>query len=325
MNDVNQSIKELISDQYGNITGIIAIRRSKVMFEYFATGISSQTPIHVSSVTKSIMSMLFGVALEQGYIKSVEQRVLDFFPHYSLKRGEKTLPQLQIKHLLSMTAPYKFKSEPYTRVYSSSDWTLASLDLLGGKREIGQFRYTTPALHVLSGLLSNATGRSVADYANQQLFSPLGVAPVENIILGNRQQHLEFTRTTVDRGWVADPYGVNTPGWGLVLSTSDLVKLGNLYLTSGCWGGKRLVSNAWIKQSTSEQSRWGDSRYGYLWWLIPGFDKNCYCALGDGGNALFISPNDELVVAITSRFMTRPKDRVALFTEHLLPLLTQGI
>jgi CubicO group peptidase (beta-lactamase class C family) len=321
MRDINESIKQLINSQYPNITGLIATRHGEVALEYFNSGFSNQTPIHISSVTKSIVSMLFGVALEQGHIKSVEQRVLDFFPDYSLKRGEKTLPHLRLKDLLSMTAPYKFKSEPYTRVYSSRDWTLASLDLLGGKEEAGQFRYTTPALHVLSGVLSNATGQRVADYANRQLFAPLGVAPVKNIALSDRQQHLEFIRGTTERGWVADPRGVNTPGWGLVLSTLDLVKLANLYLANGRWDGQRLLSSSWIQQSTSEQSRCGERRYGFLWWLIPNLANNCYCALGDGGNALFVSPDDEVVVAITSSFVPRPRDRVALITEHLLPML----
>ncbi|WP_087023154.1 serine hydrolase domain-containing protein [Thaumasiovibrio subtropicus] len=320
MNYVNESIRDLISSQYPNVAGLIATRRGKVALEYFAPGISSQTPIHLSSVTKSIFSMLIGVALKQGEIQSIEQRVLEFFPDYALKRGEKTLPHLRIKELLSMTAPYKFKSEPYTRIYSSHDWTMASLDLLGGKGEVGQFKYTTPALHVLSGLLSKATGQCVADYANKALFAPLGIAHVKSITLNGRQQHLDFTRSARDRGWVADPRGDNTPGWGLVLSTSDLIRLAHLYLANGIWEGQRLLPSTWIHQSTSEQSRWGERRYGYLWWLMPDIN-NGYCALGDGGNALLISPNDEVVVAITSYFVPRPKDRVTLFTEHLLPLL----
>ncbi|MGL6262307.1 serine hydrolase domain-containing protein [Vibrio sp. WXL210] len=322
MSDINKSVAELISTQYQNITGLIATRRGNEELHYFAPGFSSQTPVHLSSVTKSITSMLVGVALEHGHIKSIEQPILDFFPDYSLKRGEKTLPHLRLKHLLSMTAPYKFRSEPYTRVYSSNDWTLASLDLLGGKGEIGQFKYTTPALHVLSGVLSVATGQSVADFANQQLFAPLGIAPVENITLRDRQQHLQFIRGTDERGWVTDPCGINTPGWGLVLSTSDLIKLAHLYLAHGCWDGQSLLSKEWIQQSTSEHSCWGERRYGYLWWLMPGTANNGYCALGDGGNALFLSPKQEIAVAITSRFMPRPKDRVTLFTEHLLPLLS---
>ncbi|MGR5092359.1 serine hydrolase domain-containing protein [Vibrio maritimus] len=321
MHDTNKSIEQLINDQYPNIKGLIATRHGEVAIEYFVSGFSDKIPTHISSITKSIVSMLFGVALEQGYIKSIEQKVLDFFPDYSLKRGEKTLPHLRLKDLLSMTAPYKFKSEPYTRVYSSNDWTLASLDLLGGKGEVGRFKYTTPALHVLSGVLSNATGQTVADYANQHLFAPLGVAPVENITLSDRQQHLEFTRGATQRGWVTDPRGVNTPGWGLVLSTLDLIKLANLYLSNGVWGGQRLLPSSWIRQSTSEQSRCGERRYGFLWWLMPHISDRCYCALGDGGNALFISPNDEVVVAITSDFTPRPRDRVTLFTEHLLPKL----
>lgn len=322
MSNINESIAGLIGTQYQNITGLVATRCGNEELSYFAPGFSSQTPVHLSSVTKSITSMLIGVALEQGHIKSVEQPILDFFPDYSLKRGEKTLPRLRLKDLLSMTAPYKFRSEPYTKVYSNNDWTLASLDLLGGKGEVGQFKYTTPALHVLSGVLSAATGQSVADFANRQLFAPLGINPVKNITLRDRQQHIQFTRSATERGWVADPQGSNTPGWGLVLSTSDLIKLAHLYLAKGRWERQRLLAEEWIQRSTSEQSRWGERRYGYLWWLMPDTESNGYCALGDGGNALIILPKQQVAVAITSRFIPRPKDRVALFTEHLLPLLT---
>ncbi|WP_306345541.1 serine hydrolase domain-containing protein [Vibrio celticus] len=87
---------------------------------------------------------------------------------------------------------------------------------------------------------------------------------MKNITLSDRQQHLEFTRGATERGWVADPRGVNTTGWGLVLSTLDLIKLANLYLANGRWDGRRLLSSSWIQQSTSEQSRYRERRYGFL-------------------------------------------------------------
>ncbi|MBU5234170.1 hypothetical protein KQI01_03270, partial [Vibrio cholerae] len=79
-----------------------------------------------------VISVLIGIAIDKGYIKNIEQKVLEFFPDYTVKRGEKTIQNITIKNLMTMTAPYKYKSEPYTKIYTSDDWVKATLDLLGG-------------------------------------------------------------------------------------------------------------------------------------------------------------------------------------------------
>ena len=90
--------------------------------------------MNVNSVTKGIMALLAGIALDKGYIKDVDQKVMDFFPDYTVKRGEKTIYDVTIRHLLTMTAPYKGKSEPWKKVCTSQDFTLAILDYLGGRK-----------------------------------------------------------------------------------------------------------------------------------------------------------------------------------------------
>ncbi len=323
MNANGKELVKLLESEYPNIAGISAMKNNQVELEYYSPGFSKLTAIHISSVTKSITSMLFGVALKQGHIGSINQHVLDFFPNYKIKRGEKKLQKITIKDMLSMTAPYKFKSEPYTRVYSSEDWTKASLDLLGGKGEIGTFKYTTPALHALSGVLSCATGQNVAEYANKHLFVPLGIQNIKDITLSNRQEHLAFIKSTDSAGWVADSLGNNTPGWGLTMSTLDLAQLGKLYIAKGNWNGQQIISPEWIHESTSQQSCWGERPYGYLWWVIKGLKKRCYAAIGDGGNVLFVCPGDAIIIAITSKFMPRAKDRIALIAMHILPWLNR--
>lgn len=85
---------------------------------------------------------MIGIAIDKGYIKSLDQKVLDFFPDYTVKRGEKTIQKVSLKDLLTMTAPYKYKYAPYTKYFTSDNWVKTALDLLGGRGKIGDFRYT---------------------------------------------------------------------------------------------------------------------------------------------------------------------------------------
>jgi CubicO group peptidase (beta-lactamase class C family) len=262
------------------------------------------------------MSVLIGIAVDKGYVKNIEQKVLEFFPDYTIKRGEKTIQNVTIKNLLTMTAPFKYKSEPYTKVYSSDDWVKAALDLLGGKSDIGEFKYTTVGINILSGILTSATGQSVINFTKENLFKPLGIKELNNAFIKNKADYLAFLKDKYVTGWMADPKGVNTAGWGLTLTPRDMMKIGQLYLNGGFWDGKQILSSKWIGDSTSEKSRWGELSYGYLWWIVD----DGYAALGDGGNIIFINPKKKIVVTIASRFMPRAKDRIELIRKHIMPL-----
>ena len=324
MNQQNaQKIKDLIQLEYDNITGIVVSKNDEIVLENYFDGYQQNDTVHVASVTKSIVSVLVGIAIKKGAIKSTEQNILDFFPNYKLKRGEKTLQKITIRDLLTMTAPYKYKYEPYTKVYSSDDWTKAVLDLLGGKKEIGTFKYTTIGIQVLSGILTNATGKTVLDFAREHLFTPLGIKTPTNYSINDKETYFSFLKDRHVSGWVVDPKGVHTAGWGLALTTRDLIQIGLLYLNKGIWNGVQILSQQWVEESTKTQSKWGTRSYGYLWWVITESDANlnCYAAIGDGGNVIFVSPEKKVVIAITSRFMPRAKDRIEFIKKHLLPLL----
>ncbi|MDA3850795.1 MAG: serine hydrolase [Spirochaetaceae bacterium] len=316
-------LTEIIEMQYDNIAGIIITKNNELKFEHYNNGYKYNDTLHVASVTKSIISILIGIAVYKGAIKSIDQKVLEFFPDYKIKRGEKTIQEITIKNLLTMTAPYKFKYEPYTKVYSSEDWTKATLDLLGGKGKIGDFKYTTVGLQILSGLLVNASDQTLLKFANENLFERLGIKKSQNTKISNKEEHLAFLKNNYARGWVVDSKGVNTAGWGLTLTTGDMVKIGQLYLNQGKWNNKIILSSEWIDESTREHSLWGDLPYGYLWWIFKGFEGNGYAAIGDGGNIIFVYPEKNLVIGISSRFMPRAKDRVELIRKYILPLLEE--
>ncbi|RUS47043.1 class C beta-lactamase-related serine hydrolase [Cohnella sp. AR92] len=265
--------------------------------------------MHIASVTKSVVSALIGIAVDKGYIGSIDQKVLDFFPQYAVKRGEKTIWNVAIKNLLTMTAPYKYKSEPYTKVYSSDDWTKAALDLLGGKSGLGEFKYSTIGVQILSGVLTNATGRTVLQFAAENLFEPLGIKAPDNASINSKEEYFAFLKDRYVRGWAVDSKGTNTAGWGLTLTPRDMAT------------GKQILSSKWIEDSTLESSRWGESSYGYLWWILDNKDQGCYAALGDGGNAIYVNAKKKLVISIASRFMPRAKNRIELIQEQMIPFI----
>ena len=313
-------LEERIKADYGNIAGLVLLQDGNTLYEQYFNGCAAGKPVHVFSVTKSVVSLLFGIALDKGLIQSVKQKALDFFPDYTIKRGEKTIQTITIENLLTMTAPFKFKSAPYTKVYSCTDWVKASLDLLGGKKPVGEFVYR-PLIgpDILSGILRKATGRSVLNFAQEYLFSPLGINVPSDIVLYTQEEHIAFVKTSNRGGWVADEAGNNTAGWGLTLTAMDMAKIGQLCLNAGTWNGKQIVPAEWIKDSTSEHSRWKEENmpYGYLWWTGIG---NGYAAIGDSGNIIYINPAKKIVCAIASLFKPTAKDRIEFITRFIDPL-----
>lgn len=316
-------LEQTVCRDYGNIAGMAVQKNGKTVYESYFNGYSAERALHVFSATKSVVNALIGIALDQGYIKSVDQKVLEFFPDYTVKRGEKTIQRVEIRDILTMTAPYKYKSAPYTKYFTSESWVKASLDLLGGKGEIGQFRYT-PLIgpDILTGILTQATGRLVLDFARKNLFAPLGIQVNRNIVFHSKEEQLAIMMKERNiSGWVADPQGINTAGWGLFLTPAEMAKLGQLYLNRGVWDGKQLISAEWIDESTKVHSCWDELglKYGYLWWVIDEEERS-FAAMGDGGNVIYVNPAKNLVIAVASRFMPRPRDRMAFIKEYLEPM-----
>lgn len=191
-----QELYEHIKEKQPNICQISVLQNGNEIYSAQWNGYQRADCTHIMSATKSIVSLLVGIDVDQGMIGSVEDQVLSYFPEYSVKRGEKTIYDVTVRHLLTMRAPYKGHGDPWTKVCSSEDWTAASLDFLGGRRGItGDFDYRTVCLHILSGLLYKATGMKTVDFANRFLFRPLGIPEHENYFAETAAEHKQFTLT----------------------------------------------------------------------------------------------------------------------------------
>ena len=309
-----------------NICQICAIKDGLVIYEDCWRGFSAQDAANVMSVTKGIMSLLTGIAIDKGYIKDVEQKVIDFFPDYQVKRGEKTIYDVELRHLLTMTAPYKYRSEPWKKVCTSDDWTVAALDLLGGRTGItGEFKYATLGIQILSGIIENVTGEKCIDFANKNLFVPLGIP--EHVIHGDSSKEDQFdylmNKNPRKNEWYSDPKDTVTAGWGLCLSAIDLAKIGHLVLNNGVYDGKEIISEKYLNDMTAPHIKlgkmFGFMDYGYLWYK-PYKDRKVFAAIGDGGNVIYVDKEKNISVGVTGTFKPRIFDRVDVIEKKVLPL-----
>ncbi len=310
-----------------NICQICASRDGQVVYEDTWRGFTAEDAINVNSVTKGIMAILTGIAVDKGCIKSVDDKVMDFFPDYQVKRGEKTIYDVTIRHLLTMTAPYKGKSEPWKKVCTSDNWMKTTLDFLGGRQGItGKFRYATLGIHILSGIIEKATGEKCIDFANKNLFLPLGIP--EHTLHGTSDKEDQFNffmnKDPRKNEWYSDPQDTVTAGWGLCATGRDLAKIGDMVLNGGVYGGKQVVSGEWIQEMTSPHikldKRFGNMNYGYLWYQ-PYDNREIYAAIGDSGNIIYVNKEDNIAVGMTGTFKPRIFDRVEFIEKAVLPVV----
>ena len=320
-------LHSLIEEKQTNICQVVVVRDGKTIYSDTWHDYAPNDCTHIMSATKSIIAILIGIALDQGLIKSVDEKVISFFPEYTVKRGEKTIHDITIKHLLTMRAPYKCKGDPWTKVCSSANWTYTALDFLGGRKGItDEFNYQTVCLHILSGILHVATGLTTVEYANKYLFKPLGIPPHSNYYAKSANEHKHFTidRFPKENIWFADPDGLGTPGYGLCLSATDMTKIGVMCLNKGMYDSKQVVSSDWIEEMTNprvvEKRTFRGMSYGYLWWIVHP-EEGIYAAIGNSGNVIYINPTLNTVVGITSYFNPRIFDRIDFIEKELLNTL----
>ena len=311
-----------------NICQIYAIRDGKTVYEDNWHGYSTLDAVNVNSVTKGVMALLTGIVSDMGHISGMDAKVMEFFPDHTVKRGEKTIYDVTLYHLLTMTAPYKFRSDPWTKICTSDDWTRAALDFLGGRKGItGEFRYTSLGIQILAGVLENASGMKCIDIANKYLFEPLGIPG--HVIHGDssKEDQFDFLMNKAPRKdeWYSDPQGVVTAGWGLCLSARDMAKIGSMCINGGVYEGRRIVSQEWTEEMTAPYiqlgERFGNMQYGYLWYR-PHKDRDIFAAIGDGGNIIYADAEKGISVGITGTFKPRIFDRVQFIEEKVIPSIT---
>ncbi|MFJ6207116.1 serine hydrolase domain-containing protein [Lysinibacillus sp. NPDC092081] len=313
-NEKLSKLEHTIKSDYNNINGIVIIRNGHLAYEKYFNGKGPDDCHHVASVTKSVLSALIGIAIDKGYIQSVEEKVIDFFQKY-ISDADKQKQQITIRHLLTMTVPYPYEDwhEPLDILCQQQDWIKYTLDIMGKNGDLGIFKYSSAGAHLLSAILTQSTGKSARAFANEHLFTPLGMKEIPDYKMNAYGFDDLFGKNV--KGWVHDPNDHSTGGWGLTLTTRDMARFGYLYLNKGIWDDNRVLSETWIRDSTEMNQ----NNYGYLWWLRQEDGLSTYSAIGDGGNMICCIPKMNMVVVISSEFIKNPRDRWPLIKEYIIP------
>jgi len=243
----------------------------------------------VASVTKSITATLVRMAVDDGHIPSLDTPILSFFPDRTVKNLDPRKQHITVANLLSMTGGFDCGYLPGERelfaMREQKDWIQYALNLPMRTAPGTEFAYCSSGMHVLSAIMTKATGQSMEAYASTHLFKPLGI-----------------TLGITHWNWPADPAGI-TSGWGeLQLYPRDVAKIGLLYLYQGQWAGHQIVSADWIKRTTSPHITvtGKEVSYGYGWWLAQYAGSKVIIAQGRGGQRIFIWPDKAIVMVITA-------------------------
>ena len=183
-----------------------------------------------------------------------------------------------------MRTPFPFQNmrEPLTRICRQPDWIEYGLKIMGNGGRIGTFKYSTTGAHILSAILTKATKMSAREFANLYLFKPLSIDDIPKYQMTFDIEHVFGSKM---KGWVSDPLGYNSGGWGLTLTLTEMTKIGQLCLAGGAINGLQLISKEWLKESVmAVKNSYGS--YGYLWWI--GDTDYEYMATGSGGSIIYI-------------------------------------
>ncbi|OCN04683.1 hypothetical protein A4S06_10720 [Erysipelotrichaceae bacterium MTC7] len=323
---MKQSIKELeatIQNHHPNLRGIKVVKKGQPIYEQYLHGGKKDDYYHVYSLTKSIVSVLIGVAIAQGKLENEQVKLIDVIDDVPRNRRLSAFDQLRVVDILKMEAPYVYEDNEqlYQDYFSSPSWIRFTLGLFGSPNEIGTFRYT-PIVgpDVLTYMLTKVTGQSVLDYAKTYLFTPLDIEVKKPIHFASVKEQFQFYQSTDISGWVHDDEGLYAAGWGLTLRLDDLAKLGQLCLQHGTWQDKQIVSETWLQISTTRQSYSPQLQlaYGYLWWILDE-QSHTYAAIGDGGNLIYVNEAQELVVVTTGVFSENAGDIMDLLKTTIEP------
>ena len=285
------SAKLLIADEFiqSGLPGaysLLVVKNGYLVFEKYYSFGSRELYGVVQDVTKSVTSALIGIALEKGYLNSVDQKIIEFFPEYFTDDLDPRKKEIRLKHLLTMSAGFKwnYKGPIMKEWYYSGNWVRFAIQLPQENNPGDVFNYNTSLSHLLSIILSKSTKVSTLDFADQNLFKPLGIQK---------------------KYWRKNPQGFYIGGFGLSLSARDLAKIGFLYLNNGFWNGQSIVPEYWVKESTQQWMDayyiYGPTYYGYQWWIIEVDGCYSYRAIGGSGQFIVVVPELDMVIVVTSK------------------------
>ncbi len=325
---MNTGLLKTLSDKidsghYKNIHSVLIIKDGKLLMEKYSGGFDRDRIHSLRSISKFLTSTLLGIAIDKGHIASKEEPVFDFLPQYQdLKTEAKN--KILLKHLVTMSAglewqesnvPYGTDENDETQMYRNGEWVRYTLSKPVVSEPGIKFEYSGGLANTTAAVLEEALPIPGLDFAKKHLFSPLGISDLT-------------WRTHKQNNWLNAAAGAS-------MKPRDLAKVGQMYLNGGTWKGKRILSKEWVVQAGSPQVGGGQIgpftlSYGYTALVIekgPSFMPSLkgYAATGNGGQILWILPNEKAVVVMTGGnynnelSQTQPMD---MMIRYIYPAMT---
>lgn len=274
---------------HGEISSILLLRSGTLVYERYWGDWGSDDLHPVYSVTKSVGSLAFGIAHEDGTLPDLDTPLLDVLDAAADLPERMTKEDITLRHVLQMRAGFAWDelssnytdaANPTAALAGSPDWIEYVLELPMADDPGAAFSYNSGVSMLMSALIEDATGQSAEDFTAERLLEPLGI-----------------DRWT----WTTGPNDLTNTGWGMWLRPRDMAALGELVRLDGRWEGQQLVSESWIDESRESASRFVDGTgYGYQWWLpAPDGGVRPMAAWGYGNQFIVVIPSLEVVMVTT--------------------------
>jgi CubicO group peptidase (beta-lactamase class C family) len=281
---------ETIKKENRYFHSILIVRNGYLLMEAYFSPYRKDLKHIIFSSTKSISSLLIGLAIKDGYIKNVNQPVLDFFPEYrgKIKHPDERKKSLNLFHLLTMTDGVKWTDWPYRvgkegdflKLLSAADGVKYFLDKPMREAPGQTHNYNSGSSYLLAAIIQKVTGKSALDYAREKLFKPIGIK---------------------ESSWGLFQKGINNGASELFLKPRDMARLGFLVLNKGYWEGKQILPAQWIEDSSKAYVKMDfiEYQYGYMWYIDRSLRFFNISAQGLGGQNIYIMPDQDMVVVFT--------------------------
>jgi CubicO group peptidase (beta-lactamase class C family) len=276
---------------------VVVVADGKTLVEHYS-GVSPEEYQPVQSVTRSVISTLVGIAVDDGLL-ALDDTLAQLLPRYADQMTPE-VASVTLRDLLTMRGGFIEEADPGGLDFSTApDAVAAALATGAGAQDT--FGYSSAGAHLVAAVLAEATGMSVLDYGRRVLFQPLGIdtQPAAEP-LAVRKNIAEYL--AADFAWPVDRQGINL-GWSLLkLRPTDLLALGQLVLDDGRWHSDQVVPATWVADATSPQVKVDDRfSYGYLWWRTSLAGRDAAAALGAGGQSVIIVPDLDLVAVTVGK------------------------
>lgn len=304
----------LIRSENINIHSIFLVRNGYSVLDVVFYPYDGMRLHDVASVTKSVTATLVGQAVAEGIVPDLDTPVLGLLDRRPPGGSSQDWDDMTLENLVTMSSGLECGAPPFEEkiivLRNSPNWIDAALELPLAVKPGTLFDYCSPNFHLLSAAMSRATGSSLAAYARDRLFGPLGIKKYY---------------------WPADPQGISV-GWGnLRLHPHDMARIGYLYLRKGRWKDGQVLPEGWVKKAVTARysTHGGQADYGYGWWLAKGRFAGAYEARGRGGQGISVWPQADIVLVTTGGGYDR--DRLvealvpAVLSNRALPENPQGL